>query len=807
MQRGWKRLTTFRTCAKLFQLVGFTRQRMCCSWGGGNGGKKESKLLLWNFDKSVPRKPACCYSKSIEMMSMLLGFLLKRLDHTMRPGREYRIFIGVLGPLTLLAFISPLCCCNKAAADFADWAATPPMGWNSWDVYGLSVTENEVRANADYMATNLKQFGWEYVVVDIRWTVQNPASNYYNTNAIYTLDEFGRYIPAPNRFPSSSAGEGFKPLADYLHNQGLKFGIHIMRGVPRVAYDTGAALPNGYPIADSTFNTRDIPLADSGASWLHDMYGIQQSAAGQAYYNSIFQLYAGWGVDYVKVDDLSDGYTLHTDELSMIRSAIDATGRPIVLSTSPGPVSYNYRNQISPYANMWRVSGDLWDDWHSVQSKFSDLDFWSTYRSSGHWPDADMLPLGRIGIRAHNGVDRMSKLTHSEQRTMMSLWSIAKSPLMFGGDLPSNDSWTESLLTNSEVLNVNQHSSNNHQLFHIGNRVAWLADAPGGGKYLALFNAPVNDEFAQLRANASYTSPVITRATPGQSASLSVDITGKDRLYLLVSDTGDNNLADWADWVNMELHGPSGSLSLSDLQWVRATSGWGTPAVGHDVVGGSLTINGTTYTNGLGTHANSIIEYVLPSGYTSLTGIVGLDNDGAAQTYFNSSIQFFVTTSLDDYALPGEDFTIDLASLGLSSNVRVRDLWTHSNLGTVQQQFSTSLDWHDARIYWLVDVPTLPGDFNADGVVDTADYVVWRSSLGSHELLAADGNGDFVIDEADFQVWRDHFGESLPQAGATGLAAAIPEPEPVLGMCSAIPLFLCFLFRHRGFGRLRLIAG
>jgi alpha-galactosidase len=396
----------------------------------------------------------------------------------------------VAGALSLFA-CGPASAVADAATDFGQWAATPPMGWNSWDVYGSSVTETEVKANADYMAQNLKSLGWQYVTVDIRWTDQTPGTHSYNlTNPILTLDGHGRFLPAPNRFPSAAGGDGFKPLADYLHEEGLKFGIHIMRGIPKIAYVRTASSPRGYPIAGSSYSTLDVPIVNNSATWLPDMYGIAKSAAGQAYYDSLFQLYAGWGVDFVKVDDLdTTAGVYYQDEIDMIRAAIDKTGRPIVLSASPGPVPLADAIHISQNANMWRVANDFWDRWNDVVSQFQRLNQWTPYRSAGHWPDADMLPLGRIAIRGEVGTDRMSNLTHDEQHTLLALWCIARSPLIFGGDLPTSDDWTKSLISNAEVIAVDQQSANNRQLFRVGDQVAWIADAPGGqGKYLALFN-------------------------------------------------------------------------------------------------------------------------------------------------------------------------------------------------------------------------------------------------------------------------------------------------------------------------------
>ena len=137
--------------------------------------------------------------------------------------------------ILLLAFIV-ISIINAQEKEFKKWTVTPPMGWNSWDCYGPTVTEKEVKANADYMAEHLKSSGWKYIVVDIRWFVENTKANGYNqTDPIYVLDEYGRYQPAVNKFPSAKNGKGFKELAAYIHSKGLKFGIHIMRGIPTKA--------------------------------------------------------------------------------------------------------------------------------------------------------------------------------------------------------------------------------------------------------------------------------------------------------------------------------------------------------------------------------------------------------------------------------------------------------------------------------------------------------------------------------------------------------------------------------------------
>ena len=302
---------------------------------------------------------------------------------------------------------------------FHQWAATPPMGWNSWDCYGPTVTETEVKANADYMAAHLLAYGWEYIVVDIRWYVANDKAHGYNqTDPAYSIDAYGRLLPAVNRFPSAAGEKGFKPLADYIHSKGLKFGIHIMRGIPVIAVN------QNLPVKDSRATARTIYSGQNQCSWLKDMYTIDPGKEGaQQYYNSLFELYAAWGVDFVKVDDLSSP-VYFSGEIEMIRKAIDRSGRRIVLSTSPGETPVAHAGHVQQHANMWRTVGDFWDSWLQLKEHFDVFERWNAYRLTGAWPDGDMLPLGHIGIRAERGHDRMSAFTKDEQYTLMTLWCI-----------------------------------------------------------------------------------------------------------------------------------------------------------------------------------------------------------------------------------------------------------------------------------------------------------------------------------------------------------------------------------------------
>ena len=382
-----------------------------------------------------------------------------------------------------------------APGEFKQWAQTPPMGWNSWDCYGPTVVESEVKANADYMAENLKQYGWEYVVVDIRWFVENDKAGGYNQDdPRYVLDEWGRYQPAVNRFPSAEGGKGFKPIADYVHSKGLKFGIHIMRGIAK------EAVANKCPIKGTKGITADQIASDRQlCRWLRDNKTVEADSLGaQEYYNSLFDLYASWGVDFVKIDDMSIPY--HQDEIEQVRNAIDQCGRPIVLSLSPGPTPVSSAEHVKEHANMWRMVNDVWDIWRDVTHLMSVAERWYDYIAPGTWPDCDMIPLGHIAIRGERGEDRMTRLTPDEQYSLMSFFTIVKSPLMFGGDLPTMDPFTLSLLTNEDVLRMHRCGTEVHPLLHEPTRlVVTSRDAEDGSVYLALFNiGDENDEDFEL---------------------------------------------------------------------------------------------------------------------------------------------------------------------------------------------------------------------------------------------------------------------------------------------------------------------
>lgn len=567
---------------------------------------------------------------------------------------------------------------------FHQWAKTPPLGWNSWDIFGTTVTEEQAKQQADAMAEKLLPAGYDILTVDIQWYEPESKGHIYKPGARLQMDEHGRLLPALTKFPSAADGKGFKPLADYVHSKGLRFGIHIMRGIPR------QAVRQDTPVLGTELGAQDIALTDSTCPWNPDMYGVDATQpGGQAYYDSIIKLYASWGVDYIKCDDISRPYDeVQKAEIEALRKAIDNCGRPIVLSLSPGATPLSAGPHVSQHANLWRITDDFWDRWGLLHAMFERLHAWEPYRLPGAWPDADMLPIGVVQF------GRPTNFTDDEQRTMMSLWAIGRSPLIFGGDMTKLDDFTLRMLTNPEMLEVNQNSTKNRQVSRKNNLIVWAADVPDSeDKYVALFNAQSmggNFDFS----SANYTSPVISGE--GKSQEISVSVKGGKRLVLFVTDGGDGFSYDHAAWVDPVLHGPAGELSVTELKWQHAAAGWGGVHVNRTCEDRPLVIDGQPL-RGIGTHAESTIVFELPEGYDTFSTKGVMTNKG--------SVEFGVLVSKDDQG--DEEATevgVDFADIGIEGKATVRDLWSHEDLGEFEDSFSRELPVHGAGLYRISPV-------------------------------------------------------------------------------------------------------
>jgi hypothetical protein len=344
--------------------------------------------------------------------------------------------------------------------------------------------------------------------------MQNPFGRNL-TEKKYLWDGNGILIPVESRFPTSANGAGFKPLADWVHAQGLKFGIHIVRGIPR------QVVKDNLPIGGSSFHAADAADTADTCPWDEGNYGVKDNAAGQAYYDSMLKLYAGWGLDYIKVDCISD-HPYRPTEIHQIAAAIKKTGRPMVLSLSPGPTALEHAAEVAETAQMWRIADDHWDGWtfprkpgdsefpFGVRDEFDRLAKWFPYTKENNWPDADMLPEGSLTPHPGWGDPRQSRLTRDEQQTEFTLWAITRSPMIFGGNLTKLDGFTRSLMTNQTLLFMNQNATYSHPIdaasLPAGFEQArvWRAtiNAPGArnyAEYFGFFN--LDDKPVTLRAS------------------------------------------------------------------------------------------------------------------------------------------------------------------------------------------------------------------------------------------------------------------------------------------------------------------
>ncbi len=384
-------------------------------------------------------------------------------------------------------------------------ASKPPMGWNSWDCLGWDANEAEVRAAAEYMAKNLKHLGYEYIIIDQNWFADSIASNFeafvhetVPTKPHFSLDEFGRLIPDPIKFPSSVNGKGFKPLADYIHSLGLKFGVHLLRGI---AWETAE---KNLTIKGTNIGAASFAQPDSGCDWYDGFYGVDMKKPGaQAYYDSQFQLFAEWGLDFVKADDMNDA------DIVGISKAARKSGRPMVLSVVP-----NHQNieLLKENVHMARTGADFWDVWQMLKVSIPVAARAVKNSGDGFWSDLDMLPIGKIGKKiSYKGPEaRISNFNINELHTLMTLMYISRSPLFIGSYLPETDKATMEILLNEEALAVNRNCINPRQIKFKNAVIIWAADIPNSqDKYLAFFNQweskePVNikTEFLKLGLSA-----------------------------------------------------------------------------------------------------------------------------------------------------------------------------------------------------------------------------------------------------------------------------------------------------------------
>ena len=653
---------------------------------------------------------------------------------------------------------------NEEMATFRTWAMTPPMGWNSWDCYYSSVTEKEVLQNAQYLVDNdLVKYGWEYVVVDIRWYCNHPSLGGGNYNQRgdqdYVLDEYGRYLPSPSRFPScmvDGKNEGFKALAQKIHDMGLKFGIHIMRGVPKSVMGSTYKLKG----SESTPWSQVYNGTTSPCTWLKDNLLVKNNEAGQTYYNSIMDLYAEWGVDFLKIDDLSRPF--YTDEIHMIRKAIDQTNRPIVLSLSPGKTQYQYAGECLENANMWRMMDDLWDNWSDVDAVFNEAHAWETVTRPGNYADCDMLPLGQIAMTigdagytaADNG--RWTNLSQNEQLTMMTLWGICHSPLFFGGEMTKNDAFTLSLLNNEEYHQMHKYGEDAHQVMNDedNGRVAWTSHI-GDTRYLALFQ---RDNTRWVMGNkALYKSEVVAYTTDGHAVDVDIEWPeGEKTLVLVVDDGGDNYNYDHGDWINPTLVLRDGTeVPLTGTYKTRQyTKSYFNRVYENKNVdnGGKMKVMGVTYDRGFSTDANAAIFFTIPEDMdvVRFKAMAAADDSGIGQQGATTSIRFMVfaqnplTDEQDDAA----------ARSGLISRTGTKSKTLETDITGAEQLKIVVSNWGDGFAYDRADLinPVLIDVEGNETSLTTLRQTSYQSEWGSLHVNKNVEGGTLKVDGQSYDT-------------------------------------------------------
>lgn len=381
-------------------------------------------------------------------------------------------------------------------------ALTPPMGWNSFDSYGVYLHEKAAYANLEAMAEKLKTHGYEYFVIDNGWfgeyALQEgtiyPAEKHAHD---IRINEYGHFLPSQVYFPG-----GLKPIADRAHELGLKFGVHLMRGIPR------KAIEQNLPILGTKYTARDIANTDpeENCKWCTYCYGVDMTKPGaQEWYDGLIRHIADMGVDMIKYDDIVP----HPDEVAAVAKAIEKTGKPILLSLSPGGSVDPDAIDFFRLANMLRVTNDVWDEQHYIDECFAAWRKWQGKEQPGFWIDMDMIPFGQLQLMsppsknskkdvmskgdvalAGKGVHRQCQLTKPQMETFITMRALAASPLMMGGDLPTLDDFSLMLITDPEMLACNQNGVMGSLMLEKDGLETWKTNKRGADDegWLGVFN-------------------------------------------------------------------------------------------------------------------------------------------------------------------------------------------------------------------------------------------------------------------------------------------------------------------------------
>ncbi|KAF7839887.1 putative alpha-galactosidase B [Senna tora] len=329
-------------------------------------------------------------------------------------------------------------------------ASFPPRGWNSYDSFCWTISEEEFLQSAKIISQRLHVHGYEYVVVDYLWYRRKVPGAYTDSLGFDVIDEWGRMIPDPGRWPSSKGGTGFKEVADKVHSMGLKFGIHVMRGISTQAVNANTPILDTrkggtYQEYGKVWRAKDIAIPERACAWMpHGFMSVNTKLrAGRAFLRSLYEQYASWGVDFVKHDCVF-GDDLDLSEITYVSEILSELDRPIVYSLSPGTsATPAMAKEVSGLVNMYRITGDDWDTWGDVTAHFDVTRDFSKANMIGaqglmgnSWPDLDMLPLGWLTDPGSNeGPHRYSRLNLDEQKTQFPFITSSKKMNIHDQDL------------------------------------------------------------------------------------------------------------------------------------------------------------------------------------------------------------------------------------------------------------------------------------------------------------------------------------------------------------------------------------
>ncbi|RRJ29504.1 NPCBM/NEW2 domain-containing protein [Halocatena pleomorpha] len=599
----------------------------------------------------------------------------------------------VLGSITAVGAISMLglgAVGSATASHQGGLSKSPPMGWNSWNTFRCDIDQTVVKETADAMVSSgMTDVGYEFVNIDDCWMADSRDTN-------------GNLAPNPNTFP-----DGIDSLADHIHDQGQKLGVYSSAGT-----ETCQGLPASI---DNEFNDADT--------------------------------FASWGVNYLKYDNCGDHLGRSAwERFSTMSDALDQSGRDIVFSQCSWGSYDEWQWSWRHGGNLWRTTGDIthegsWtsDDWTwGIMDIIDHADQNNTHIHAnwGHWNDPDMLAVGNGG------------LSTSEERVHFGMWCLMAAPLFAGND-PRDMTQTEvDILTNQEVIDVNQDPAGvqGYKVRDDGDQEVWVKPVTNNNRVVALLNRSTSpttilttaSEIGMPSADEYYLRDLWNHNDSYTSGSISATVQGHGIEMFRVE-------------MNAGGEDTQPTQYLSDWHWMAAFENWGTTQRDASIEGNTIVLNGTTYDKGIGTHAHSQIVVHLGGNYDTFEADIGIDDE---VTSSNASARFEVWGDADKlYESPTMTASAATESIAVDiSGVNTLKLITTPVSHTDNIDYNHT-DWAGVRV-------TSDSTGGGDGAITEGTYAIENINSGKVADVEDDGtaNGDNVIQWSysggDNQHWQ-----------------------------------------------------